>query len=122
MTGAQQVPGLPYSELKIDALLVSWLPNVRYLSGFTGSNGLVLLTPDSMTLFTDPRYTIQASEESRAKVVTAKVPLIRRAALSIKRKRLKHIGFEKSRLSYEAWETLKELLPLGAGLKAIDPL
>ena len=114
--------GLIAPELKIDALLVSSLPNVRYLSDFTGSSGMVLLTPDSTTLITDPRYTIQASQESRAKVVIAKGPLIRRAAQAIKQKRLKRIGFEKSHLSYENWETLKELLPLGAGLKPIGPL
>jgi Xaa-Pro aminopeptidase len=113
---------LCYSELKIDALLVSWLPNVRYLSNFSGSNGMVLLTPDSKTLFTDPRYSIQAAEESSAKVVVAKGPLIRRAAQAIKRKGLKRIGFEMSRLSYEAWETLKELLPLASGLKPIGPV
>jgi len=119
---ANGLAGLSYSELKIDALLVSWLPNVRYLSGFTGSNGMVLLTPDSTTLFTDPRYAIQALEESSAKVTIAKGPLIRRAAQAIKRKRLKRIGFEKSRLSYEAWETLKEMLPLGASLEAVGPV
>jgi len=110
-----------FQELKIDALLVSWLPNVRYLTGFTGSNGMVLLTQDSMTLFTDPRYTIQAAEESRAKVKIAKGQLIDTAAQAIRRLRLKRIGFEKSHLSYDAWQKLKEALPLGAGLKAVGP-
>jgi Xaa-Pro aminopeptidase len=118
----ERSPNLPYSQLKIDALLISWLPNVRYLTNFTGSNGMVLLTPDSITLFTDPRYAIQAPEESTAKVVIAKGPLIRRAAQAIKRKRLKRVGFEKSHLSYEAWETLKELLPLASGSKPIGPV
>jgi Xaa-Pro aminopeptidase len=110
---------LPLAELKVDALLVSWLPNVRYLSGFTGSNGIVLATPDSMTLFTDPRYTIQAQEESRVKVGIAKGPLINAAIQAIRRKRLKRIGFEKAHLSYETWQTLKEALPLGASLKPL---
>ena len=44
--------------------MVSGLPNVRYLSGFTGSNALLLLSKDQAVLFTDPRYTIQASQES----------------------------------------------------------
>src|SRR4051812_29450763 len=109
-------------ELKIDALLVSWLPNVRYLTGFTGSNAMALVTPDSTTLFTDPRYTLQASQETRAKLVVAKGPLLPRVAQTIKSKRLKRIGFEKARLSYEAWNSLKELLPLGAGLKPVGPL
>ena len=52
---AQQLP-----ELKLDALIVSALPNIRYLCGFTGSNGLLILSGDSATLFTDPRYTIRA--------------------------------------------------------------
>jgi len=108
---------IDFAELKVDALLITWLPNVRYLSGFTGSNGMILATPDSSTLFTDPRYTIQAQEESRTKVRVAKGPLIKAALESIKRKRLKKIGFEKAHLSYETFETLKEGLPLGAALK-----
>jgi Xaa-Pro aminopeptidase len=107
------------AELKVDALLVTWLPNVRYLSGFTGSNGIVLATPDSITLFTDPRYTIQAQEESHAKVRIAKGPLIKAAIQSIKSKRLKRIGFEKAHLSVETWQTLKEDLHLGATLKPL---
>lgn len=102
---------------KTEALLVSSLPNVRYLSGFTGSNGLVLLTPQSITLFTDPRYTIQASEESSAKLIIAKGPLIHTAAQVIRRKRLKRIGFEKAHLSYETWQNLKKNLPSGTALE-----
>jgi Xaa-Pro aminopeptidase len=111
-----------YDEFKVDALLVSWLPNVRYLSGFTGSNGMVLLTPDSLTLFTDPRYAIQAAQESHGKVVVAKGPLVKTAVQAIKRKKLKRIGFEKSHLSFETWEGLKAMLPLGAGLKPVGSL
>ncbi|HLK21120.1 MAG TPA: Xaa-Pro peptidase family protein [Bryobacteraceae bacterium] len=108
------------SELKIDALLVSALPNIRYLSGFTGSNGLLLITPDSQTLFTDPRYTIQASQESKAKVkIVAKGPLEAAAVELIRRKKLKRIGFESTRMIYESYRRLKEALPLGAGLKPI---
>ena len=33
-----------FGEFKVDAFLVTALPNVRYLSGFTGSNGAILLT------------------------------------------------------------------------------
>ena len=40
---------IPFDELKIDALLVSGLPNIRYLTGFTGDNALLLLTPGAQT-------------------------------------------------------------------------
>ncbi len=48
-----------FGEHKVDALLVSFGPNLRYLSGFTGSNGMLLLEADGdAVLFTDPRYRI----------------------------------------------------------------
>jgi Xaa-Pro aminopeptidase len=53
----------------VDALLVTRLPNVRYLTGCTGSAGLVLLGAEAMLLVTDGRYT----EQSRAQVEAAGV-------------------------------------------------
>ncbi len=49
----------------LDALLVTHLPNVRYLSGFTGSAGLLLVRADGATLVTDFRYAAQAPQEAR---------------------------------------------------------
>ena len=46
----------------IDALLVTNLTNVRYLTGFSGSNGQALVTPSSALFFTDPRYEARASD------------------------------------------------------------
>ena len=114
---------IPFRELKIDALLVSALPNIRYLTGFTGSNALLLLAPDSATLFTDPRYTIQASQECSCQIkVPSKGPLELAAVDAIRRAKLKRIGFESSRTIYEAYLRLKQSLPLGASLKPIGPV
>ncbi len=46
-----------------DALLVTKLVNIRYLTGFTGSAGLLLVDPDQLLLITDGRYEEQATEE-----------------------------------------------------------
>ncbi|MBL8982118.1 MAG: aminopeptidase P family protein [Gemmatimonadetes bacterium] len=51
-----------------DAFLVSALPNVRYLTGFSGSNALVLVTQKQCVLFTDFRYESQVAEECGAAV------------------------------------------------------
>jgi Xaa-Pro aminopeptidase len=51
-------------EHHLDALLVSSTENRRYLSGFTGSAGYLLITPDQSLLFTDSRYTQQARDQS----------------------------------------------------------
>lgn len=47
----------------VDALLVTSLPNVRYLTGFSGSNALVVVTPRDCVLFTDFRYATQVRDE-----------------------------------------------------------
>lgn len=48
----------------LEALLVTHLPNIRYLTGFSGSAALLLVRPDSTTLITDFRYAVQAPDEA----------------------------------------------------------
>jgi Xaa-Pro aminopeptidase len=59
----------------IDGLLVSKLANVRYLTGFTGSAALLLVTPDDACFVTDGRYTQRAHEELDAAGVDARVEI-----------------------------------------------
>ncbi len=47
----------------VDLMLVSHLVNVRYLTGYTGSNGLALIGPHTRLFVTDFRYVEQAAEE-----------------------------------------------------------
>ncbi len=48
---------------RLDGLLISHLPNIRYLCGFTGSAGLLLVEAAGCRFFTDSRYDTQAREE-----------------------------------------------------------
>ena len=64
---------LRLSDVGADAFLVTRLPNVRYLCGFTGSNGQLLLTPGGGVFLTDGRYVEQSRRE---------VPDLRREAYS----------------------------------------
>ena len=58
---------------RFDALLVRHLPNLRYLCGFTGSAGLLLVEQSRTVFFTDVRYDIQARQEVKAdKVIIAR--------------------------------------------------
>jgi Xaa-Pro aminopeptidase len=57
----------------VDALLVTDLTNIRWLTGFTGSNGWVVLGPDRLTLVTDGRYGEQAAEQMVAAGVDGEV-------------------------------------------------
>lgn len=81
----------------LDALLVTALPNIRYLTGFSGSAALVLVTADGVLLVTDFRYEAQAEAEigAAARVVVERTSawdrLFREAAAL---GRLRTIGFE----------------------------
>lgn len=50
-------------DLEAEAFLVTRLPNVRFLTGFTGSNGQLILTGDGGLFLTDGRYTEQSGHE-----------------------------------------------------------
>jgi Xaa-Pro aminopeptidase len=62
-----------------DALLVSSTTNIRYLTGFTGSAGLLFVLPGEVVLLTDGRYGIQAIEQLAAAGVAADVVVARTA-------------------------------------------
>jgi Xaa-Pro aminopeptidase len=101
------------AELKLDALLVTALPSVRYLTGFTGSNAFLLLEPSRATLYTDPRYDIQASEETSCKLNISRGPT--HLALLSRLKRLRRVGFDPARVTvaiHKAWALATRLKPV----------
>src|SRR5436190_22553520 len=90
-------------ERKVDALLVLFLPNVRYLTGYTGSNGALLLSSSGeATFFTDPRYRIAAAAEVSCRIKVSSGPVLLDVVALIAKKKLRRLGFERSRIGYEA--------------------
>lgn len=106
-------------EHSLDALLVSFGANLRYLSGFTGSNGALLVLPGRTLLFTDPRYTIQAAQESCCEVRIAKGPLLAEVVEAARRLRVRRIGYEPARLTCEAYRALESSLPPRGSLEPV---
>jgi Xaa-Pro aminopeptidase len=51
-------------EAHLDGLVVTALPNIRWLTGFSGSNALLVVTTRDVLLFTDFRYETQAADEA----------------------------------------------------------
>jgi Xaa-Pro aminopeptidase len=79
---------LSFSSLRADAFLVTHLPNIRYLCGFSGSAGVLLVEASRSTFITDSRYVFQAQEEVfGAKVHIAKHGLLRAALDPLGRRR-----------------------------------
>ena len=104
--------------VELDSLLVTNLHNVRYLTGFTGSNGAVLLSKDGgAILFTDPRYTVQSQQQVNCRVRIAKGTLTKAILQEIDRAGLRVVGFEKDNLTVSQLELLKKDLPVRTQLE-----
>jgi Xaa-Pro aminopeptidase len=63
-SGRRRRLGSRIEENGFDCLIVTHLPNIRYLCGFTGSAGVLLLGDGGCVLFTDGRYRTQAKDET----------------------------------------------------------
>ena len=107
---------------RFDALLISHLPNIRYLCGFTGSAGLLLVEERGSVFFSDVRYDTQARDEVKgAKVVIAKKAILPALAdlLASRRRRNRRwtIGIEAEHFTVAEKKRLNALCPAGIALK-----
>ncbi len=95
----------------LEALVVSGLANIRYLCGYSGSSGLLWVTPQSTVFFTDFRYQEQARREvkaSRAVIIKKSLldDLLSWSGLS----RAERIGYEAGHLLCSQWEHITQRL------------
>lgn len=103
----------------VDALVVTHLADVRWLSGFTGSSGAVALSKAGAALFTDGRYTTQAKAEAAGlRVVIGKgAPGAQAAGWLAERKGLgsknARCGFDAVNTTVAALEAMRKALPAG---------
>lgn len=87
--------------LEADAILVSSSFNIRYLCGFSGSSGILVVQPEAATLFTDSRYTFQAAQEvAGARVSIVKVGLSTSVGGFLRgKKSLRRIAYSESNIT-----------------------
>ncbi|MEW6584393.1 MAG: Xaa-Pro peptidase family protein [Nitrospirota bacterium] len=104
---------------RIDGLLVMNITNVRYLTGFSGSSGFILITKKEQIFATDFRYREQSGKEIGGYEVVIergeRAGLVRQLC---KRKGIKQLGFESS-VSYQFY---RSLLKKGLKLRAVSRL
>jgi len=107
---------------RFDGLLISHLPNIRYLCGFTGSAGFLLVEQAGSVFFTDVRYDTQAHEQVKAaKVVVARKSALEAIAelLGRRRKRARGwtIGLEAEHVTIADKKRLAAFRPTGIRLR-----
>src|SRR5271167_1086240 len=98
-------------ERRLDGFAVTHPANLRYLCGYTGSNGLLLFLAGRRAFFTDGRYTQQAREEVKgAHLVIAKGPLLNDAVKLIAKLKSAAVGFEADYTTVAAAEQMRKLI------------
>jgi Xaa-Pro aminopeptidase len=99
-------------DVGIDILLVTNLANVRYLTGYSGSNGVALVGPDTRTFITDFRYVEQAAEEVDASFERRQAPQDLLAAVQdvLPGGGAVRLGFEEGHVTVRTHNRLRELL------------
>jgi Xaa-Pro aminopeptidase len=97
-------------ELNLDALLIASPINRRYVSGFTGTAGIVLVSLEEAIFITDFRYTEQAQEQAKGFTVVEHKKLIEdEVKEQLTRLKVKRLGFEKNHITYATYDRYNEL-------------
>lgn len=93
---------------KADSLVETHLPNVYYVSGFTGDSGVLVVEPSAVALFTDSRFTVQAREECPGvRVHIQKGSPLLAAGNYLRRRKRKRVAIDPARLTVAGWTVLK---------------
>lgn len=105
---AELVEGLTAAHL--DGVLLTSLPNIRYLTGFSGTSALVLVTPRETVLITDFRYQTQVADEvgERVRVVIEAQSLWTGLWHHLAQGSLSVLGFESQHLAHRDFQRLLE--------------
>lgn len=97
---------------RIDALLITQLDNIKYISGFSGSTAAVVVTGDRAVIMVDPRYTLQASKEAVGFEIHEYfgIPQTEAAAALVDILAPERLGFEADFMTVSQHERLKKAL------------
>ena len=101
-----------------DALLVTHLPNILYLTGFRGSTGVLAVTPHTAVLFVPALYRSQARQEAPATELRPAPDPLRGAARWLRARRSRRVAYEDLHLSLAQFEVIRSELAPAATLVA----
>ncbi len=113
---------------KLSGFLISFVPHIRYLTGFSGSSALLLILPRSVHFFTDGRYAVQVQTELQ-NIPNLKIHITRDVPAFLHKQKLfssqRPLGFESAYVSYAFYEQLYNAvspIPLRGYQNVLEPL
>ena len=97
---------------KLDAILVFSLPNIRYLTGFTGSHALLVVRQRSAVFLTDGRYAAQGRIEVQGcRRLVAPSSLLEAVSQNGLLAGCRQVGFESQHVTYAVYRELRRRFP-----------
>ena len=100
-----------FQQHEIDGILITSTYNRRYVTNFTGTAGVALITADKALFITDFRYTEQAEKQAKGfEIVQHTGPIIQEVADQAKQLGIKKLGFEQDHMAYSTWKQHEEAI------------
>ncbi|MEQ6376475.1 Xaa-Pro peptidase family protein [Bacillaceae bacterium S4-13-56] len=109
----------------IEAIMITSDKNRRYITGFTGTAGVVLITSEQALLLTDFRYTEQATSQAKDfTVIEHKGPIMKEVSDQLTQLDVQRVGFEKDHMTYSQYEIYNreikaELVPVSGVIEKL---
>lgn len=95
----------------VDGYLITSPYNLRYLTNFTGTTGLALITLDKAFFVTDFRYTEQAAAQAQGYEIVKNVgPIFDEVAKLCAQEQLNAVAFEEAHVSFAEYSVLEEII------------
>ena len=98
-------------EKSLDAIFIGYIPNVRYLTNFSGSSGSVLITKNKNYFITDFRYKDQSQNEVHGFEIIISYTASDELKKIVEEQEIKIIGFEATHMTYGAYDNNKNNFP-----------
>src|SRR5690625_6963956 len=112
-------------ENKLDAILITNPVNRRYISGFTGTAGVAIVSQEAARFITDFRYLEQATEQAEHfTIVEHKSSIESEIKKQLSELDIQHLGFEKNDVTYASFQRYEKsfevnLVPVGGLIENI---
>lgn len=98
---------------ELDAFLVTSPYNLRYLTNFTGTTGLAVITKNNAYFVTDFRYTEQASKQCEGyQIVKNTGPIFEEILPLLKGDGARSVAFEESHITFAEYSQLQDLISM----------
>src|SRR4030095_2402621 len=98
-------------ELNLDAFYITHIPNIRYITGFSGSSAFVIITKNKDYFLTDFRYKEQSAKQVKGFEIVVNYLASEEMTKIFESEGIKTAGFESTHLTVQQLENLKKPLP-----------